>query len=340
MRLPNGYGSIVNLGKKRRRPFAVRITTGWDKDKKQKYKYIAYFEKKTDALAFLVEYNEKGKHERLDSKMTLKEVYDQWSKRHLPKVAPNSKKAYVGRFKKCEHLYNYRMSELRTYHFQDIVDEMETTSTARTFKNVIKMLYDFAIENDILEKEYASYIMLPKNKTKYKKTPFTIDEINAIWKREGEETADAILILLYTGMRISELLLMKTKDIYLKERYMIGGLKSENGTDRTIPIHKKLIPIIEKHLNDKKYLFEYEGAEIKYDTFHERTEKLFSELGFKHTLHETRHTFISQADRLGMNQVCLKKIVGHSTKVDMTNGTYNHKNLNDLIEAIDILEYV
>lgn len=57
MRLPNGFGSVVNLGKRRRKPFGVRITTGWNENKRQTYKYLGYFEKKIDALAFLMEYN-------------------------------------------------------------------------------------------------------------------------------------------------------------------------------------------------------------------------------------------------------------------------------------------
>ena len=30
MKFPNGYGSIINLGKKRRKPFAVRVTSGFE----------------------------------------------------------------------------------------------------------------------------------------------------------------------------------------------------------------------------------------------------------------------------------------------------------------------
>ena len=34
MRLPNGYGSIVKMSGKRRRPYAARKTVGWRYDKK------------------------------------------------------------------------------------------------------------------------------------------------------------------------------------------------------------------------------------------------------------------------------------------------------------------
>ena len=55
-----------------------------------------------------------------------------------------------------------------------------------------------------------------------------------------------------------------------------------------------------------------------------------------HTLHDTRHTFISAAERSGLSaeSIILKRIVGHSTKGNTT-AIYTHKDLPDLLEAID-----
>ena len=52
MRLPNGYGSIYKIGGKRRKPFAVRITTGWEDNGKQIIKYLGTFRTRAEALAF------------------------------------------------------------------------------------------------------------------------------------------------------------------------------------------------------------------------------------------------------------------------------------------------
>jgi fucose permease len=58
--------------------------------------------------------------------------------------------------------------------------------------------------------------------------------------------------------------------------------------------------------------------------------------GTKHTLHDTRHTFISAAERSGLdaNSIILKRIVGHSTSGNTT-AIYTHKNIDDLLTAID-----
>jgi hypothetical protein len=49
----NGFGSIVKLSGNRRKPFAVRITTGW-KDGKQIRKYLGYYKSEAEAaIAFV-----------------------------------------------------------------------------------------------------------------------------------------------------------------------------------------------------------------------------------------------------------------------------------------------
>ena len=43
MKNPNGYGSVIKLGGKRRKPFGARITIGYNDKGKQIFKYIGYF---------------------------------------------------------------------------------------------------------------------------------------------------------------------------------------------------------------------------------------------------------------------------------------------------------
>ena len=58
MKNPNGAGSVVNLGKNRRKPFAPRVTVGFDKKTgKQIFKYLGYFKTKKEAMNCLAEYN-------------------------------------------------------------------------------------------------------------------------------------------------------------------------------------------------------------------------------------------------------------------------------------------
>ena len=58
----NGYGSISKLSGKRRRPWVVRVTTGWvwDPDlmkNKQIQKCIGYYATRQEAIKALADYN-------------------------------------------------------------------------------------------------------------------------------------------------------------------------------------------------------------------------------------------------------------------------------------------
>lgn len=57
MKHPNGYGAVVKLGGNRRKPYAVRITTGYTDEGTQKVVYLGYYEIRKQALA---EYNKKS----------------------------------------------------------------------------------------------------------------------------------------------------------------------------------------------------------------------------------------------------------------------------------------
>ena len=64
MKMPNGYGAVIKLSGKRRKPYAVRITIGFKlagpEDQPhavQQYKYLEYFEKRADAVRYLSDYN-------------------------------------------------------------------------------------------------------------------------------------------------------------------------------------------------------------------------------------------------------------------------------------------
>ena len=338
MRLPNKYGGVVYLGANRRRPYGARITIGWDKNKKQKYKYLGYFEKWEEALSCLADYY-KNPYDPTNKKTPLNDIWTEWSEKHAENVSKSSMNIYKNAYKKLERYYQTPIAEIRASHIQVIIDN-EAFSSARIIKIVVGLLFEFAIKKEIVDKNISDLLELPKKQSsKKKKSPFTLEEINLIESKEGEIHADMLIILLYTGLRITELLEFETDKIDLANRIMVGGIKTDAGINRTIPIHQRIIPIIER-VKGEKYLFQSpRGKKYLYSNEGLKLNRYLKSLGLNHTIHETRHTFISQCDRLGINKITLKRIVGHSTKKDITDDIYTHKSLEDLIEAIDKFVY-
>lgn len=338
MRLPNGYGSIIKLSGKRRKPFAVRVTAGYKENGSQIYKYIGYFEKRQEALKHLTAYNEKPY--LLDNKdITFNEVYQKWSERKFETITPRTAKNYISIYNHFKPLHDMAFSSIKTYHLQEIIDKNKTNGTIKHFKSFINMLYEYAIKNEIVEKNYASLLEIPKVEIKKPKVPFTQKEIKTLWKHKDNEFMNFILIQLYTGARITELLEVTLNNIDLKNRSIyIEKSKTPAGV-RFIPIHKDILNYIKNLVeNNKKYLFERENKKISYNYYIRHIFKPIMEyLKMDHTPHETRHTFISQCDRLELNETAVSRIVGHSNN-NITKH-YTHKNIDDLIKAIDKFKY-
>lgn len=338
MRLPNGYGSIIKLSGKRRKPFAARVTIGYKENGSQIYKYIGYFEKRQEALKYLTAYNEKPY--LLDNKdLTFNDVYNAWSKRKYENITPRTAKNYISIYNHFKPLHNMAFSSIKTYHLQEIIDKNKSNATIKHFKSFINMLYDYALKNEIVEKNYASFIEMPKVEIKKPKVPFTQKEIKTLWKHKNETFINYILIQLYTGARITELLEVTLENINLKDRSIyIAKSKTPAGV-RFIPIHNDILDFVKFSLeNNKKYLFEKDKKPISYNYYIRHIFKPVMEF-FKmdHTPHETRHTFISQCDRLELNDTAVSRIIGHSNN-NITKH-YTHKNIDDLIKIIDKFKY-
>ena len=108
MKLPNGYGSVVKLSGKRRRPYQVRKTTGWHYDKEKDKQVqdmitIGYAATKAEALQMLAEYNN-NPFDTKAAKMTFSDVYEEWSKRKFPTISESNVKGYSASYKACESL--------------------------------------------------------------------------------------------------------------------------------------------------------------------------------------------------------------------------------------------
>lgn len=348
MKMPNGYGSVIKLGGKRRKPFAARITTDYTvigfNEKgapitKQKYKYLGYFEKRKDALECLAKYNVDPV--AVTNNITFEQLYEEWSNKKFDKISKSTIRNYHTMYGKCKAIYKKPFKDLRTEHFQRIIDENKHLSMINQYPMLFNQLYKYARKYDI-EKNYASFVEYPKQKTRKKKQPFTLEEIEALWRNVDKiKNIDIVLILLYTGMRVNELLDMPIKNVHLDKRYMFVQTSKTEAGIRNVPIHKKILPFIEARYNkNNTYLcMNDKGGKMKYSNFylHHFEKNIKPLLKINHTIHETRHTFISQCDRLELNTVTVQRIVGHENKTITQD--YTDKNINDIVTTIDKFNY-
>lgn len=365
MRNPNGYGGISFLGANRRRPFRVRVTTGWEYNEKsgrqrQKYAVLGYYATRKEAMIALADYN-KQPYDLEASNTTFKEIYNIWSKSKDGYATMSASNIGIHRaaFKKCEPIYKMKVADIRRKHLQAIIDSYshQSIESRNGIARVMRAAFNYCMENELLLNNPAATLKLGGEDDKDSiHTPFTAEEIALLWENLKTPVPfryskhdirdiypiDTVLIMIYTGMRPSELLLMECENVHLDKRYMIGGLKSDAGKNRVIPIHKDIEPLIRARMEaGGKYLIPYKSDyPPTYNQYRQYIyDPMASIIGIEHLPHDGRHTFATFADRCGANETAVSKIMGHKVK-GITKGVYTHKDIEDLINAMDSIVFL
>lgn len=335
MKNPNGYGSVITLSGKRRRPYAVRKTIGWNDKGHPIYKYFGYYEKKAEALKSLAELNKKTINLNFFD-WTFKEVLDLFKERVMYSFSTSKQNKFIAAYKKCESLYKRKYRDLRSFDMQRIIDACPNRKESKSdIRLLFKTLDKFALELDIIPKGYADFLTIRCENTEPKRIRkiFSLDEISRIWQDEGE-IRDFILILLYTGLRKGELLTIEKQKIDIEGGFFRTGIKTEAGKNRIIPIHSKIKPIFEKYFSKTQKYSLPSVRSFDYGFF-----TYMKKLGFDHIPHETRHTFRTRLDDLDGNQRCIDLLMGHVSNGGTGAKVYTHKTFLQLKKTIELLQY-
>lgn len=151
MKLPNGYGSVVKLSGKRRKPYQVRKTVGWHydevKDKQvQDMITIGYAATRAEGLQMLADYNN-NPFDTKAAKMTFSDVYEEWSKRKFPTISESNVKGYTASYKSCEPLYNKIFKDIKLVDLQTVIDTCgKNFPTLKKIKVLFNQLFDYALK--------------------------------------------------------------------------------------------------------------------------------------------------------------------------------------------------
>ena len=333
---------------KRRKPYMIRKTIGWEydpvKDKQvQKYAVIGYAATKAEAMQMLAEYNQ-NPFDVKAAKATFQDVYDQWSKVKYPTISKSNVHGYEASYRVRGTIYNKVFKDLRLVDLQFVVDTCRKNyPTLKKLRGLFNQLYEFAMKNDICNKDYSEFVDISRYKDKNPDqrghNKFERAEIERLWQITDQPYYQIVLMLIYNGCRISEFLDLKKENINLEEQYFdVVASKTENGI-RRVPIADKVLPY---------YKAWYEGSDCEY-LIHTPDHKHFvyrnyydsywtpimESLGFEHKPHDTRHTCISMLAEAHVDQTMIKKIVGHSGAMTLTERVYTHLDTKALVEAIN-----
>ena len=354
LKSPNSYGGVTKLSNasRRRKPYVVRITSGYSINEEtgkstQRYTIIGYAKTRTEGLQMLAKFHEHP-YNLENGDLTFREVYENWSADKYENTSKSTINGYRAAFNACTMIYERKFRELKTADLQLIIDTCDKNyPTLRKIKILFNQLYSYGMKLDICGKDYSKYIDISKhnkkNPNQLNRKPFTKEEIDKLWNLSDNKYYQIILILIYTGLRIDELLSLKVDNVHLEEHY-IDVIKSKtiNGI-RKVPIGDYIYPFVENWVKSSScgYVFHTEEQkQFKYRNYYDSYFlPLMDQLGFDQTPHCCRHTFISLLAEAHVSPTYTKMIAGHKGAMSMTEKVYTHVDMKYLIEAVNSIYY-
>lgn len=302
--------------------------------------------------------------------MTYKEWLSEWLELY---VKPLKHRTYE-RYKDICNLHiigqlgDYELDELTPLILQKHVNEIKAHGNHKNggelsanFVNAVitviqaslKKAYEFGYTSTY----HAGSIQRPKAEESEVKC-FTVKEQKAIEKAVLEAPKRKMLgvvIALYTGVRIGELLSLEFSAVDMQKRTITIKTtcyesKDENGkyaklTDttkshrtRVIPFPKQLLPIFKelKALSKSGYVIENgKGEQMSVRSYQRSFELLIDKLGVsKLSFHALRHTFATRALESGMDVKTLSEVLGHKSAT-VTLNRYAHSMMEHKQSVMD-----
>ena len=342
----NGSGSVYKMKhKKLRKPFRAVITTGWTDEGKPIRKTLGTYASQKEAYEALALFSNDPSALEKKRVITVEQCF-QWYFEEAERMGLSAGRIEVidSVKKLMKPIHHMDITVLKTAHVQAIFDKFTySQSYQQVVKSALVKMCNIAIKNEVINKNYMRDIIISKKAAPIKKaTPFTQEDIYKLWLHQDELIVRIILIYIYTGVRLNELLDMKVDDIHLKERYMVGGSKTDAGRDRIIPIAECIAPFVQELYSTAKFKRStslFDGVMGK-TNYRNRLASVCEKLGLeKRKPHDTRHTFITLCSDYEIPEIIVKHIVGHATSKNITQGVYTHKTIEQYIDAVNKLPH-
>lgn len=213
-------------------------------------------------------------------------------------------------------------------------------SSCKKVRSLISLLEKYASKIELTNKSYAPLLSIGKNKAIRPHKPFSRQKINRLWQHVGEPRVDTVLILLYTGMRVGEMLTLQKSDVNIRQHYIrITNSKTAAGI-RVIPIHSRIMPLVVCRMDSPGTALITDASGRPYDYSRyciawRAVMQLINATG--HTTHDCRHTVATLLDNAGANETAKRRILGHAGG-DVTERVYTHKNIRQLRKCIELLK--
>ena len=335
----NGQGTVF---KDKNGTWIAECTIGWDEENGvlvRRSRRKRGFATKNEALAYIP--NMRQDLPQQDMNVKFKDLYKKWMSQHEVKVSKSTINCYKSAYKYFSALYYVEIAKIRTEHMQKCIEECpHGKRTKENMKALCTSLWDYAMQLDIVDRNYAKYLYIQKEEEE-EKISFSKEQVQTMWENVAKyPNLKYVLVLCYTGMRISEMLGAMTENYYPEEGYFITGVKTKAGKKRIITISPKIRPFFADFGQGKHLFTEFSAKKFRADIYYPALQALdmdaLDEKGEHiYTPHCCRHTFATLMKNVPAPPTDKQKLIGHS-KFEMT-AHYTHTDIESLKKITDNL---
>lgn len=275
---------------------------------------------------------------------------DVWADEWLQTYTTNFKESTTNNHRKMINKYikpnfkGVRLKDLKQYQAQKVLNDIKAESVPRRFLITLNKILDSAVDNDFIVKNVAKVLTAPTFKTEPKQ-PLTNEQINIV-KATEHELQDLCVFLIYSGLRISELINLTWQNIELKAKkiYINGDVKTLN-SNRTVPILEPANEILKqfsvnriKNIDaDKDFVFLDREQQLNPNILSKKRYEYCELCGFKFTFHQCRHTFATLLYNAGVDIKQAQEWLGHAN-FNTTMDIYTHLDQQNKKTATDKIE--
>ena len=293
-------------------------------------------------------------------------------------IGHNTKRAYgtvINRIKESEFgqmkVRNVKLSDAKRFYI-DLHDTGSKRNTISIYHSVLRPTFEMAVDDDMIRKNPVKFKLadiIPDDAVK--RTALTKQQqenyLRFIQENGQDNYYDDIVILMGTGLRVSELYGLTKKDVNFKKRlifidhqlcrtaekpYFVKSPKTSSGV-RCIPMSdvvymalKRVVanrqpPTVELLVDGYSGFLFLDKAGMPKVAMHlenymrgmqKKMERIYGKSFPRVTPHVLRHTFCTNMQRAGIDVKSLQYLMGHSN-VSVTLDIYTHVDFHAVQEA-------
>lgn len=323
----NGQGSVFKLKSGK---YRAEVVIGWREDGRKITRSQTFKTKReaVNALPGLMAAREK-------KAATMAEYHRQWVDANQADWSYKTVKAYESAWHALELIASRRADLVSLADLQTVFDSHSARSASylNNMRVVLHGVYKYAQIDDAVTRDLADFVVLRGAEPKKDRDAFRADEKARMWEswRGGESFAGYPLIMIYTGMRVQELLNTARANIDLEARLITGvGVKTENSKESPIFIAEAIVPVITELLAQNGDRL----CPFKYFTFRRRFNEFCGEIGVRVLpIHCCRHTCATDLAEANVPPTIIQQIMRHTSY--KTTLIYTHISAAPILDALD-----